>query len=131
MSGLVDTSVIVRYLTGDPPHLADRAADIIDQEEDLEITDVVVAEAAYVLTSVYGVAREAVVDSLIELLQKENIRPFRLDKAALLDALLLCRPSGRVSFADAMVWAAAQSSAVERIYTFDGRFPSLDVKIVR
>lgn len=131
MSGVVDTSVIVRYLTGHPPHLADRAAEILDREDDLEITDVVLVETAYVLTSVYGVAREEVVDSLIELLQKKNLRLFRLDKARVLDALLLCRPSGRVSFADALTWAAARSSSSSRVYTFDERFPSTGVEVVR
>ena len=41
---------------------------------------------------------------------KKNISPFTLEKSLVLQALLLCRPSGRVSFADAMVWAAGRSS---------------------
>ncbi|MDW7711718.1 MAG: PIN domain-containing protein [Deferrisomatales bacterium] len=129
MSGLVDTSVIVRYLTGDPPHLADRAAALLDREEDLEVTDVALVEAAHVLTSVYGVPREVAVDSLTELLQKENIRPRGLDRATVLEGLLLCRPSGRVSFADALIWAAARSAGIGRIYTFDGRFPGAGVSL--
>lgn len=44
MSGLLDTSVVVRYLTGDPPDLAEKAARIIDWDEDLQVTAVVVAE---------------------------------------------------------------------------------------
>ena len=129
MTGLVDTSVIARYLTGDPPDLADRAAAILDGEEELQVTDVAIAETAYVLTSVYGVARQEVVDSLVELLQKENLQPFRLDKAIVIEALLLCRRSGRVSFADALIWAAARSGGADRIYTFDGRFPTTGVEL--
>jgi predicted nucleic acid-binding protein len=130
MSALVDTSVIVRYLTGDPPDLAARAAEILDREEGLEVTDVVVVETAYVLTTVYGVARERVVDTLIQLLQKENLSLFGLTKAAVLDALLMCRPSGRISFADALTWAAARSGGVGRLYTFDARFPHAELEIV-
>lgn len=129
MSGLVDTSVIVRYLTGDPPELSDRAAAILDGAEDLQVTDVAIAEAAYVLSSVYGVARPRVVDSLVELLQKENLQPFRLGKAAVIEALLLCRPSGRVSFADALIWSAARSGGADRIYSFDGQFPTTGVEV--
>lgn len=130
MSGFLDTSIVVRYLTGDPPDLADRAAEVIDREEDLQVTDVVLAETAYVLTSVYRIARDLVVDHLIALLQKENIAPFALDKSLVLQALLLCRLSGRVSFADAMVWAAARSSSTKVVYTLDERFPGdgLDVR---
>ena len=130
MSGFLDTSMVVRYLTGDSPGLAEQAARIIDGEDDLQLTDVVLVEAAYVLTSVYQVPREIVVDHLIAFLQKENITPFGLDKGLALQALLLCRPSGRVSFADAMVWAAARSAGAKVVYSLDERFPKdgLDVR---
>ncbi|HWQ29034.1 MAG TPA: PIN domain-containing protein [Dehalococcoidia bacterium] len=124
MNGLLDTSMVVRYLTGDPPELADRAAQVIDAVDRLGVTGVVLAETAYVLTSVYGVPRAVVVDHLIAFVQKKNIATVGLDKGAVLQALLLCRPSGRVSFADAMVWAAAQSSGVGVVYTLDERFPA-------
>lgn len=60
---------------------------MIDNDEHLLITDVVLAETAYVLTSVYGIPREAVVDTLVLLLQKRNIFPFALRKETLLQAL--------------------------------------------
>lgn len=129
MNGILDTSVIVRYLTGDPPDLADRAATIIDTGADLLVTDVALVETAYVLTTVYGVPREVAVDYLITFLQKKNIYTLGLDKDMALHALLLCRPSGRVSFADAMVWAAARSSGSQVIYSFDERFPSDGVEV--
>ena len=124
MSSLLDTSMVVRYLTGDSPELAEKAAQIIDGEEHLQVTDVVLAETAYVLTSVYGISRSVVVDHLIAFLQKQNISPFALDKGMVLQALLLCRPSGQVSFADAMVWAAARSSGSRVVYSLDERFPA-------
>jgi len=129
VSGLLDTSVIVRYLTGDPPELADRAAHIIDSSIPLYITDVVLVETAYVLISVYQMPRTAVVDILIALLQRTNIRPFALSKATVLEALLLCRPSARVAFADALVWAVARSTDTSTVYTFDKRFPANGVKL--
>jgi predicted nucleic-acid-binding protein len=129
LSGLLDTSVVVRYLTGDPPELADRVARIIDSTTPLQITDVVLVEAAYVLISVYKMPRAAVVDALIALLQRNNIRPFALGKATVLEALLLCRPSARVAFADAMVWAVARSCAPPTVYTFDKRFPADGVNL--
>lgn len=123
--------MVVRYLTGDPPELAEQAARIIDNEDGLQVTDVVLAETAYVLTSVYQVPREVVVDHLIALLQKENIAPFALDKGVVLQAMLLCRPSGRVSFADALVWAAARSAGSKVVYSLDERFPGDGLEVRR
>jgi predicted nucleic-acid-binding protein len=40
-----------------------------NREENLQVSDVVIAETAYVLTSVYKVPREVVVDNLILFLQ--------------------------------------------------------------
>ena len=131
MSGFLDTSILVRYLTGDPPELAEQAARTIDREDNLLVTDVVLTETAYVLTSVYQVAREVVVDHLIAFLRKENVSPFGLDKSLVLHALLLCRPSARVSFADAMVWAAARSSSTKVVYSLDERFPKDGLEVRR
>ncbi len=131
MSGLLDTSLVVRYLTGEPPDLATLAAQIIDSEEHLLITDVVVAETAYVLTSVYGVPREAVIDALVLFLQKRNVFPFALRKETLLQALLLCRPSGRISFADALVWAAAIETEHKVVYSLNARFPRDGIEVRR
>ncbi len=131
MSGFLDTSIVVRYLTGDPPAMAEQAAQIIDQEDDLQLTDVALAETAYVLTSVYQVPRAIAVDHMITFLQKENIAPSGLDKGVVLQALLLCRPSGRVSFADAMVWAAARSAGSRVVYSLDERFPTDGIEVRR
>jgi predicted nucleic acid-binding protein len=122
--------MIIRYLTGDPPDLADQAAAIIDTDEELQITDVVLAETAYVLSTVYQVPRETIVDNLLMMLQKQNIDVFGLEKSVVLRALLLCRPSGRVSYADALLWAAAQSTEDRIVYSLDERFPAdgLDVR---
>ena len=122
VSDLIDTSVIVRYLTGDPPHLADLSAQLIDSETALIITDVVLLESAYVLGSVYGVPRERVVDQLVALLRRANIGTFPTRKEQVIEALQLCRPSGRVSFGDAMIWAVARFTG-QAVFTLDERFP--------
>ncbi len=129
MSGFLDTSVVVRYLTGDPPEMAAQAARIIDSDLDLRMTDAVLIETAYVLTSVYRVSRPAVVDHLLALVQRENISTFALGKDVVLQALRPCRPSGQVSFTDAMVWAAARSAGPGLVYSLDERFPSDGVSI--
>jgi predicted nucleic acid-binding protein len=88
------------------------------------VTDVVLAETAHLLTSVYGLSRAAVVDALIALVQKENVSVRGVDTAIVVQALLLCRPSRRVSFTDALVWAAARSSRQACVCAFDDDCPS-------
>jgi predicted nucleic-acid-binding protein len=100
VKALVDTSLLVRYLTGDPPHLAEKAAQVLDGEETLGITEAALVETAYALESVYGVPRKEVVDALLALLQKENLKAVGGDKDLWMRALLLCRRR-RVSFGDA------------------------------
>lgn len=126
---LVDTSVLVHYLTGEPAELAARAADILHDPEALALSEMVLVETAYVLESVFGVARARIVDALIELVQRRNLRPLHLSKARVCEALELCRPSRRVSFTDALVWAQAREAGAERIYSFDRRFPDHGVEI--
>lgn len=120
----LDTSVLVRYLIGVPEESARRSREIIDQEDDLQIGGVALAEAAFVLTRVYRAPRSNVADSLMGLLGKSNISTFGLDKDFALIALQMCKQSGRVSFADALIWAEARSAGSEIVYTFDQQFPS-------
>ncbi|MBI4310972.1 MAG: PIN domain-containing protein [Chloroflexi bacterium] len=131
MSALLDTNVVVRYLTGDPPDQADKAAKLIEGDNGLLLTDVVIAEVVYVLHSRYNTPREAIIDSLVELLSRESIGVLCLDKALVVHALLLCRPSNRVGIPDALVWAAARSSGVHVVYSFDGKFQEDGVEVRR
>jgi predicted nucleic acid-binding protein len=125
----VDTNLVIRYLTNDEPSLAERAARVIDSDSPVYLTDVVIAEIGYVLTSIYEMQRPVVIDHLIALLQKRNIRTFGFDKNLALQALILCRPSHWVSFADAMLWASARSAVDGVIYTFDQHFPENGVEL--
>ena len=131
MSAFLDTSIVVRYLIGEPQELAEQAAEIIERDENLKITGVAIVESAYVLTSVYEIEREIVVDNLMNFIQRKNISPYAMEKSLVLQALLLCRPSGRVSFADAMIWASARSTGSKIVYSLDNRFPSDGIEILR
>jgi predicted nucleic acid-binding protein len=125
----LDSSFIVRYLTNDPVEMAERAAAVIDSEQLLIISELILVESAYVLASVYQTPRADLVDALMEFVQKANIRMAHLPKPIVLDALRLCQNSKRHSFADALLWAEAFSSEYQRIYTFDARFPSGGIEI--
>ncbi|MBI4197967.1 MAG: PIN domain-containing protein [Chloroflexi bacterium] len=129
MSAVVDTSVLVRYLTGDPPEQARKAINIIDSRESLLVTEVALVETAHALRTFYAVPRTAIVDSLIVLLQKENLAVLGREKNLVMQALLLCRPSGRVSFGDALIWAAARSGGIQVVYSLDDKFPRGGIEV--
>lgn len=127
---LLDTSVVLRYLLGDPPELAARARELVEGEPVVLLSEVALAEAAYVLSSVYGIERVDVVDALIGFVQRRNVRLANLPKAVGLEALALCRPSRRVSFADALLWAQARALGVSRVFTFDRKFPTDGLELI-
>jgi predicted nucleic acid-binding protein len=129
-AAFLDTSYIIRYLTNDPPDMAARAAAIIDSDEPLVLSEMVLVESAYVLSSFYKVPRAEIVDALMDLVQRSNIRLANLTKTRVLDGLSLCRASKRCSFTDVLLWAQARDSGAERIYSFDEKFPDEGLAIV-
>lgn len=120
----IETSVVVRYLVRDDPEQGRAAADLIDGGTDLQISLVALVESAFVLAHHYQVPREEIVDSLVALLRRRNIRVLGADAAAVAAALLLCRPSGRVSFADALLRVDALAHGVQKVWSIDRRFPT-------
>jgi predicted nucleic-acid-binding protein len=125
----LDTSLLTRYLVDHPPDQAERAAALLDGEETVLLSELAIAEAAYVLTSFYDADRPMVVDVLTDFIQRENVKLCRLSKPLAVQALALCRPSRRVSFTDALLWAEARMMGVERMLTFDRRFPSQGLEL--
>lgn len=130
MSVVLDTSVVVRYLTMSPPDSGRRAADLIDSADaSLVVPPVTLLESAHVLTRLYRVPRAAAVDALIALVRKSNVQDTGLPKDLIVEALLLCRESGRVSFGDALHWAETKHRRDVQLATFDRRFPAHSIEV--
>jgi predicted nucleic acid-binding protein len=53
MMAFVDTNILVRHLTGDPPAVARRAIAFLASQPELYLADLIVAETVYVLGSFY------------------------------------------------------------------------------
>ena len=60
MTEFIDTNVLIRLLTGDPPDLAARAATYLQDAEQLLLVDLILAEVVYVLESFYEQPREQI-----------------------------------------------------------------------
>ena len=64
MIAFIDTNVLVRHLTGDPPEMAARASAYLRRERELLLTDLVAAESVYVLESFYEAPRQEVAQAM-------------------------------------------------------------------
>lgn len=114
-----DTSVLVRYLVGTPVAPARRAAQLIDGQELVAVSPVAVVECAHVLRTQYGVDRLDIIESLIGLLQRENVRLLGQRADLLLAALVRARSLPGRPIPDAFIVAAALDADALPLATFD------------
>ena len=117
MRAFVDTNVIVRHLTQDPPDQGRRATALLFAADLLHLADVVVAETVYVLQSVYGASRA-------DVLLRVCVPPSSSQRSSSRIELVCSVPSTCTSatvldFADAYLVALAEASAVKQIASFD------------
>lgn len=112
----VDTNVLVRHLTGDPPKQARRATGFLADAEGLVLTDVIFAEVVYVLESFYELEREQVAERLRAVIGFPAI--IVLDASVLLRALEVYEVH-RIDFAEAYLAACAEASGVGAVASFD------------
>ena len=128
MRQFLDTSILVRYLTGEPEEQAARVTVLLRSGGTLWATEAALLETAHVLEKEYGYTRDAVVGAMITLIREPFLQLHGLEYYSLLQALLFCRGSRRVSFGDAFIWAAAFADRGE-VYSFDQRFPREEVTV--
>ncbi|HSK50387.1 MAG TPA: PIN domain-containing protein [Solirubrobacterales bacterium] len=125
MTVLLDTNVIVRHLTGDPPAMAKRATDFLASATELVLADLVLAECVYVLESFYEVPRDRVAELMRAALSMPSILA---DTDLLLRALELYEIE-RLDFAEAYLAASAELSGIGAVASFDkalDRVPSIE-----
>ena len=124
---LVDTNILLRFLSGEPPAQAAAARKLFDRAAGgdvvLEIPALIVAEAYYTLVSFYSVERKLAAEKLAMLLQQHGIR---LREEAVLLATLERLQTSNVGFSDAYLAAAAEQEKVP-VASFDGDFDRLRV----
>jgi predicted nucleic acid-binding protein len=123
LSAFVDTNILVRHLTGDPPELAGRATRYLATERELLLTDLVAAETVYVLESFYEAPRGQVAESIRSLIAFDSI--ICVDPALLLRAIEVYE-TDRLDFAEAYLVACAESTEVGRVASFDRSIDRVD-----
>jgi len=116
VTAFVDTNVLVRHLTGDPPEMASRATAYLAAEPDLLLADLIVAETIYALESFYEAPRQQVAEAVRSMLAMPSITA--VDPALLLRAIEVYE-TDRIDFAEAYLVACAESTGVDRVVSFD------------
>lgn len=112
----IDTNVIIRHLTGDPPDQAARATADLAAAERLFLADLVLAEVVYVLGSFYEVDRHEVATLARSAVTFPAIH--MLDERLLLRSLATYE-THRIDYAEAYLAAYAERAGVQQIVSFD------------
>ena len=122
----VDTSIVVRYLTGDDPERSPAAAAVIETEDPRAVSIVSILEAAHVLRSGYQHERHDIAAALIGLLERRNVVVPEFLKEHVLRWLDAWRDGVTESIGHALIAASMSAHSTEAIVTFDRGFPPGD-----
>jgi predicted nucleic acid-binding protein len=116
LSAFLDTNILIRHLTGDPPAQPRRAKAFLERADELLLPDLIVAEVVYVLESCYEVERQRVAELVRAVIAFPAI--VVVDEPLLLRALEVYEVD-QLDFAEAYLVASAEASGVETIASFD------------
>ena len=125
---VIDTNLLVRYLTEDDPSKASEVRRLLLKAAEgairLVVPSVVIAELVWVLQSYYKLAREEIVPLLNAILHTRGVEVS--DKSVVSDAIAIYG-GGSIDFIDAWIVAFAKVVEVRTIYTFDRKhFKGID-----
>jgi predicted nucleic-acid-binding protein len=116
MKAFIDTNILIRHLTGDPPSQAKCATTFFRGSHELVLADLVLAEMVYVLESFYEVPRTDIARMARALLALPSIAV--ADHDLMLRAVEIYEVA-RLDFAEAYLVALAELSGVKRVASFD------------
>lgn len=119
----VDANVILRYLTRDPPEMAEAALRTMTAAQRgkvrLLLIPITVAEVVWVLESFYGHPKSNIAATLTQFLHADGLEVDDLD---LLTEALVLYHEHNLDFADALVATRARRKGPPAIYSFDRHF---------
>jgi predicted nucleic acid-binding protein len=123
----LDANVLLRYLTDDPPLMAEQAAALLARAERgevlLRVSPLVVAEVVWVMLSFYRHPKAQVAEVLISLLRADGLRA---DDGRQVIGALEAMAALNVDFVDAYLAEVARARG-EAVCSFEQDFARLDV----
>lgn len=134
--GYLDADVILRYLTGEPPEMADAAMALLLQAEEetarggepLILAEITVAEVVWVLQRFYRFEKFRIAEVLLAFMELPGIHV--PGKSYLQQALYLYQDKN-LGFGDALLAARALSEGPAVVYSFDRHFDRVEGVIHR
>jgi predicted nucleic-acid-binding protein len=118
----IDTNVLVRFLVGDDPDQASRAASVFARAalegERLFIPQIVVCELVWVLGYAYGKSRAEIAAGLHTLLRARQLTFEEIDQVR---SALERFAAGDGDLADWLIWERSRAAGADGVWTFDGR----------
>jgi predicted nucleic acid-binding protein len=119
----IEANVILRYLTNDPPEMAEAAFKTFSAAQEglilLVLAPITVAEVVWVLESFYGYSKSQIAETISQFLRSDGLEV--IDQDLLIDALSLYHEKN-IDFADALLAGLALSRGLKQIYSFDNHF---------
>lgn len=116
----VDANVILRYLTKDPPALAEAAFKTFSAAQQglvvLVLAPITIAEVVWVLESFYGYAKAQIAGTVSHFLRSDGLEV--MDQDLLIQALDFYQEKN-IDFADAVLAGVALSRNLNLVYSFD------------
>lgn len=119
----VNANVIIRFLTNDPPNMAEQAVKLFNKTKEDEVvlvaSAITAAEIVWVLESYYGHGKDRIAETLTSFFSSDGLDVPELD--LIITALGLYH-SKNIDFGDALLAAQAFKKGPARIYSFDRHF---------
>lgn len=129
-AALLDANILLRYLTGDPEALADRARLLLERAERGEVrlilTPLTVAECVWVLKSFYKRPLPAIAAALQQVMALDGLTT---GQEGVVSAALTAMARHNVDFADAYLAELARRDGLS-VATFDLDFGRLGVSLL-
>ncbi len=110
----IDTNIIIRFLMQDHDEMFERACNILNSNNNIFILNEVVAEAVFVLSSVYEIDRKDICSKLTDLLSMQRI--IMHDKNLILRAFEIFGENN-MDFIDCILCAVSEHN--KTVVTFD------------
>jgi len=112
---VVDTDILIRYLTYDDEDKAERVIAFFEQNKNLILTDVTFAEIYWTLHSFYSLSKEQIIEKFRELFRLNYFQCNKLILQKTCDIL----EKHNTSFIDAYTAAYAQMHSDNKVVSFD------------
>lgn len=126
-TALVDANIILRFLTQDPPDMAQKSQLLFKQADEgsvgLIILSITVAEVVWVLESYYGYPKNQVAETLADFLCCEG---FLVEQKDLIQEALSLYQKYNLDFADALMASTALRKGPLSIFSFDRHFDRVE-----